>query len=270
MSHAHESLCRALARSKRALLLLVGIARRISALQWRVCLLLGLWWCSSTSPLLAEQEILAGRSAAGQLKIAIDFDQPIALPRSIFPGISGYATGELGLHSTILDEPANDFYQLSPAADFRFILLAKDAGMEVWNDTGSGYMGIGESFYVGPAPFDTHPIWNIVSGIPGNSYSLTLKLHDLNGVYSDSTPFVLTFTPIAPAQLKIRDNGDNTVTVTFHGTAGAEYIVQAASHLTGPGDWRNVATNTAATDGSWTYTESKSGQTQRYYRCANQ
>src|SRR5947209_15865818 len=86
------------------------------------------------STAIAEEEILTGRTAADRLKVEIGFDQPMALPRSIFPGISGYATGELGLHSTILDDPDKDFFQLSTAADFRFILLAKDPGVEVWND----------------------------------------------------------------------------------------------------------------------------------------
>ena len=149
------------------------------------------------SPLKAHEEevILVGCNSAGGLVVDSDFDQPVGLPASIFPGISGYATGELGIHSTVFDDPANDFFQLSVAADFRFILLAKDAGMEVWNDTGSGYMGTNDSFFIGPSPFDTHPIWNIANGTPGNAYSLTLKLHDLNGVYPDSEPFVLSFTP---------------------------------------------------------------------------
>ena len=40
-----------------------------------------------------------------------------------------------------------------------------------------------------------HPIWNIVSGVPGNVYSVTLKLQDINGVYP-TAPFVLSFTPV--------------------------------------------------------------------------
>jgi hypothetical protein len=144
----------------------------------------------------AEEEITVGRSTAGQLKVLLDFAQPLSLEVSIFPGISGYATGELGIHSTLLDNPTNDLFQLSTAADFRFVLLAKDPGMEVWNDTGSGYMGTNDTFFIGPAPFDTHPIWNLVNGTPGNAYSLTLKLHDLNGVYLESAPFVLSFTPV--------------------------------------------------------------------------
>jgi hypothetical protein len=57
-------------------------------------------------------------------------------------------------------------------------------------------MAVGDNFFVGSAPFDTHPIWNLVNGTPGQSYSLTLKMRDLNGVYSDSAPFSLDFTAI--------------------------------------------------------------------------
>ena len=141
-----------------------------------------------------EQEILVGRTSAGTLVVRIEFDEPLVLPVSVFPGIPGYATGAVGFHSTILDEPTNDFFQLSTAADFRLILLDKDPGMEIWN--GTGYMAVGDSFYVGPSPFDTHPVWDLVSGTPGIAYSLTLKLHDLNGVYPDSDPFQLSFTAV--------------------------------------------------------------------------
>jgi hypothetical protein len=150
------------------------------------------------SPALAheEQVLSVGRNAAGEVIVDSDFPQPVELPLSIFPGISGYAFGELAFHSTILDEPDEDFFQLSTAADFRFVLLAKDPGIEVWNDTGSGYMATNATFFIGSAPFDSHPIWNIVNGVPGNSYSLTLKLRDVNGVYPDSEPFVLSFMPV--------------------------------------------------------------------------
>jgi len=53
---------------------------------------------------------------------------------------------------------------LSPDADFRFVLVAKDAGMEVGSDHGSGYMGVGDLFYIGNPLFDTHPIWDLVNG----------------------------------------------------------------------------------------------------------
>ena len=148
----------------------------------------------SQSPAHEEQVIVVGRNVAGELVVDSDFDQPVELPVSIFPGIPGYATGELALHSTILDDPTNDFFQLSIAADFQFILLAKDPGMEVWN--GTGYLGTNEAYMIGTSPFDVHPVWNLVNGTPGTKYSLTLLLRDLNGVYPDSDPFVLSFTPV--------------------------------------------------------------------------
>lgn len=142
-----------------------------------------------------EQVISVGQNAGGSLVIDSDFPQPVELPASIFPGINGYATGELAFHSTILDEPDLDFFQLVSTANFKFVLLAKDSGIEIWNDTGSAFMNVNETFSIGAAPFDSHPIWNIVSSVPGAVYSVTLKLQDLNGVYADSDAFVISFTP---------------------------------------------------------------------------
>src|SRR5450631_3565155 len=98
------------------------------SLQKLLGLTLALSAAAGLSPALAHEEtvILVGRSAAEELAVDSDFDQPVELPASIFPGISGYATGELGIHSTVFDDPTNDFFQLSLFADFRFILLAKD------------------------------------------------------------------------------------------------------------------------------------------------
>jgi hypothetical protein len=142
-----------------------------------------------------ELEIHVGRTAAQELAIEIHFPQPVVVPVSIFPGITGYAFGELAFHSLAFDEPTNDFFQLSPSADFRLILIAKDPGMEVWNDTGSGFLATNQTYYIGQPPFDNHPLWNIVNGTQGSVYSLTLKLYDVNNVYPDSNPFVLSFTP---------------------------------------------------------------------------
>jgi hypothetical protein len=214
----------------------------------------------------AENEIDVGHSAAGQLKVEISFELPLGLPVSPFPGMPGYATGEVGFHSTAADNPAQDFYQLSTSSDFRLVLQSKDPGMEVWNDHGTAFMTNGESFFVGTAPFDTHPIWNIVSGTPGNSYSLTFIVRDLNGIYSNSAPFTLSFTPVAPALLSIQDNHNNTVTVTFQGTRGLDYVVQVSSTV-GPGArWTNISTNNAGDSGTWSLTESTLHRTGRFYR----
>ena len=70
-----------------------------------------------------------------------------------------------------------------------------------------------------------------------------------------------------PSTLAIQDNGDGTVTVTFAGTPGAEYVVQAASDAGAP-SWQNVSTNMVAANGQWTFTDSTIAQPMRFYRSA--
>ena len=81
---------------------------------------------------MAEDEIDAGHTAAGKLKVNHSFSV-LPLEASVFPGIIGYATGEVGFHSVAFDEPGDDFFQLSSECDCRLVLLAKDPGVEVWN-----------------------------------------------------------------------------------------------------------------------------------------
>jgi hypothetical protein len=69
-----------------------------------------------------------------------------------------------------------------------------------------------------------------------------------------------------PITLGIQNNGDGTITVSFSGTPGAQYITQAAGDLGSPEGWSNVSTNTAAADGTWSFTESTAGQSVRFYR----
>ena len=178
-----------------------------------------------------------GRSASGQLKVKVEFIQPLGLEVSTIPGFPGYATGDVGFHSAAPDEPADDFFELSPLADIRFILLAKEPGMEVWNDTGSAPMRLGESFYMGTAAFDTHPIWDIVSGIPGQTYSLTLGIHDVNGVHLDSEPLVLQFTPTPPV-LSITPAAPGFATISWT-PATSGFVLQSSTTLPG-GVWTDA------------------------------
>ena len=144
---------------------------------------------------LAHDELVVGRSASGKLKVEIAFPQPIVLP--VAPvGFVGYAAGDPGYSSIFADEPLEDLFLLSPNSNIRFILVEKDPGIEVFNDTGSAFMPIGGSFFLGSPFFDSHPFWNIVSGSPGNSYTLTMKVHDTTSIYLDSDPYNVTFTPI--------------------------------------------------------------------------
>ena len=219
---------------------------------------------STVLPTLAheEQVIVVGRSAGGELRIHSDFDQPVELPVSIFPGMPGYATGELALHSTILDDPTNDFFQLSVAADFRLILLAKDPGMEVWG--GTSYLGTNDSLFVGASPFDVHPIWNLVNGTPGDAYSLTLKLRDLNGIYPDSSPFVLSFTPTEVRhQITITQSGPFQATLGWP-TNAAGWLLQSAASIASV-SWDTI-TNAPAIAGTNFFLGVTTTDTQRFFR----
>jgi hypothetical protein len=211
-----------------------------------------------------ENAVHVGRSTAGQLKFQVNFPLPFELLPSIFPGKPGYATGDLGIHANDDEDAANDFYLLSPACDLRFILVAKTPGMEVWNDTGSGYMAISESFYIGQPFFDTHPLWNIVTGTPGNTYSVTLKLHDANGVYSDSAPFELSFTPVDfHPVLNLTRRGAQRVTLTWTTDANG-WILESSISIAGP-IW-NTITNPPSLDGTNFTVNLASTNTQQFFR----
>jgi hypothetical protein len=71
----------------------------------------------------------------------------------------------------------------------------------------------------------------------------------------------------APNTIGIQNNADATVTVTFAGTPDARYLVHASDNLAPPA-WENVSTNTAGTDGQWTFTESTERHPVRFYRSA--
>ena len=73
--------------------------------------------------------------------------------------------------------------------------------------------------------------------------------------------------PGTPNTIGIQINTDGTVTVTFLGTPDAQYVVRASDNLA-PRIWENVSTNTAGTDGQWTFTESTERHPMRSYRSA--
>ncbi len=82
---------------------------------------------------------------------------------------------------------------------------------------------------------------------------------------SNSLAQVVRVVPVTPVTIVIQDNGDGTVTLTFTGTPGAQYVVQASDNLAIPA-WANISTNTAGADGHWTFIESTSGHPIRFYR----
>jgi hypothetical protein len=70
-----------------------------------------------------------------------------------------------------------------------------------------------------------------------------------------------------PSSLEITNNGNGTVTLTLHGAAGVQYVLQARDDMLSA-NWINISTNVAPTNGIWTHTESTAGRQQRLYRLA--
>jgi nicotinamidase-related amidase len=84
----------------------------------------------------------------------------------------------------------------------------------------------------------------------------------------DNLVQLVNSTPQPPITVSIQNNGNGSVAVSFSGTPGANYIVQAKSDLGSATAWENVSTNTAGTDGNWTFSESTGNHPVRFYRSA--
>ena len=142
--------------------------------------------------------------------------------------------------------------------------MAKDPGIEIWG--GFSYLTIGESYFIGPAPFDVHPIWHIANGTPGNLYSLTLRVYDTNGVYADSEPLVLTFTPeAAPGPFEIHITVEDPLHVTLLWSSNAVgWEPQSALSL--PTTNWNTITNLPGIDGTNFSLSISTTATQQFFR----
>ena len=66
---------------------------------------------------------------------------------------------------------------------------------------------------------------------------------------------------------EFHDNGDGTVSITFTGTPGAQYLLQTAPDLAPP-IWTTISTNVPDTTGVATFTDSSATAASRFYRAA--
>jgi hypothetical protein len=108
-----------------------------------------------------------------------------------------------------------------------------------------------------------------------NTSSLAPGSNTIAAVYSDNANFlpssntiiqIVTLNLARPVTLGIHGNGNGTVTVSFQGTPGGQYIVQSTTNLAAPSAWSNVSTNIAGSDGTWTYTDSVALHPRAFYR----
>jgi hypothetical protein len=93
------------------------------------------------------------------------------------------------------------------------------------------------------------------------------------GNYLDSSNSLLQVVSAGvatPSVLGIVRNGNGSVTITFTGTPGAQYLVLATTNFALPGSWVNVSTNNAdLITGQWTYIENTmTNYTKRLFRAA--
>ena len=83
---------------------------------------------------------------------------------------------------------------------------------------------------------------------------------------SDSLVQVVDAIVQTPSAVHIEINSDGSVTVSFLGTPGAQYLVQARSDMAPARGWDNVSTNIAGIDGQWTFKDATPRNLIRFYR----
>jgi len=103
--------------------------------------------------------------------------------------------------------------------------------------------------------------------LPQGSNSIVAQYSSSGNFFPSADSLVQTVTVETPITVGVKNNGDGTVTVTFEGTPGGRYLVQAADDLASM-PWSNISTNIAAPDGLWTFTDSITNHGQRFFRSA--
>ena len=103
--------------------------------------------------------------------------------------------------------------------------------------------------------------------LPQGSNTIVAQYLSSGNFFPSADSLVETVTVETPITLGVKNNGDGTVTVTFEGTPGGQYLVQATADLVAM-PWSNISTNIAAPDGQWTFTDSVTNHGQRFFRSA--
>lgn len=146
---------------------------------------------------LPHGEVAIGRSASGQLVGHFESDGPVVVPRSVFAGITGFATGLIGFESIVVDEEAEGLFTLAAESQITAELIALVPPTEVRVYDGLSTLPIGGAMQLGSPIFDYHPTFNIPSptAAPGQIFEVHLVLHDLSGNHATSDAFIVSITP---------------------------------------------------------------------------
>lgn len=101
-----------------------------------------------------------------------------------------------------------------------------------------------------------------VSVADGGNYQVIIT-----GPQGSVTSAVATVTVVLPP-LEATLNAASNALLTFGGAAGSLYVLQAATSLSAPINWQPVFTNTADSNGNWTFTATNLSGPALFYRLA--
>jgi hypothetical protein len=93
----------------------------------------------------------------------------------------------------------------------------------------------------------------------------------ISGAFGSVTSSIVTLTVLIPPSITgILPNVDGSVTLSFAGGVGQNYLLQATTNLTPPVVWQTLSTNAAGTDGTWQFTDTNTfSYPARFYRSAS-
>jgi len=152
----------------------------------------------------SAHELQVGRNNSNQVAMNILGGQPFEIRESELPGFDGFAAVDPGFVSLLEDDPNTGLFLLPQTSFIKFTLLGIDPGLQIWNDTGTAPMNVGETYTVGIPLFHTHPVWHIPSGAPGNVYAAQIQLFDQSGILSPGPIYTLTFAAVPePATISL-------------------------------------------------------------------
>lgn len=148
-----------------------------------------------------EGDVFIGRSLANQLLIDFEQTADIVLP-AVSGIINGWSGDEPGFASLDADDPVEGIYTLDPAAQIVLQVASADPAFKSYTPGFADTLDVpGETWAIGPPPFDTHLIWHIDSDDPAfdplrTSWSFGFFVKDASGTYADSAVTVITFTNV--------------------------------------------------------------------------
>lgn len=152
--------------------------------------------CLTVCNVALGHELLVSMSANNAIQVELINGPVYELPASEFPEFPGFVDFDPGFVALPVDDPATGRFELPAGSDIEFLLVGADDHIQVWNDTGTAPMNIGDTFSIGVPQFHSHPTWHSPDGTPGEQYNLFIQLRDRNGLVANSPVTTVGFMPV--------------------------------------------------------------------------